>query len=35
MTRRFVASFYYVALLNPRDRDHERVMRYHAALTGE
>lgn len=34
MTRRFVDTFYYVALLNPRDEHHRRVVEFHAGLTG-
>ena len=34
MTRRFVDTYYYVALLNPRDEHHRRVVEFHAELTG-
>ncbi len=35
MTRRFIDAFYYMALLNPRDEDHARVVEYHAQLSGK
>ena len=35
MTRRFVDTFYYLALLNPRDQHHDEVLQFHASLTGQ
>ncbi len=34
MTRCFVDTFYYLALLNPRDEHHRRVIEFHAGLSG-
>jgi hypothetical protein len=34
VTRRFVDTFYYVALLSPRDEWHDRVLAFHRGLAG-
>lgn len=34
MIRRFIDTFYYVALLNPRDEWHHRILNYHRTLDG-
>lgn len=35
MKRRFVDAFYYIALINPRDEWHDRVLAFHRTLEGD